>query len=138
MAAQPEKGYAGLNRYLAIRRDSNAVDVLTEDDVIEALAEAADATGSIDAALLPYHVIHKVALSPDGYYALILTSNKWFVADDLFLLRIEDLSCRKVAGIDPATIGLGNLSASYLPIIEWNGDRLLIGTIKGVRMFQFQ
>ncbi|MGI6691525.1 MAG: hypothetical protein ACOX63_11915 [Christensenellales bacterium] len=137
MAVKPEESYAGLNRYLAIRRDNNAVEVLTEDSMTAALAEAARAEGGIDTALLPYHSIQKAVLSPDGHYALILTRNAPNTAD-LFLVRLEDLSCRKVAGIDPVTIQFGALAAAYRPMIEWHGDRLIIGTDKGIQMFRFQ
>lgn len=137
MAVRPEEGYAGLNRYLAIRRDNNAVDVLTEDSVTAVLAAATRAEGGIDTALLPYHVIHKAMLSPDGYYALILATNV-FPASDLFLVRLEDLSCRKIAGIDSMSILIAAIAGAYRPMIEWHGDRLIIITDEGIRQFQFQ
>lgn len=137
MAVQPDDGYIGLNRYLAIRKDSNAVDVLTENDIIAALDKATRVESGMDAALLPYHLVQKAVLSPDGHYGLILTSNDTDTAH-LFLVRLEDLSCRKVAGIDPMSIRFGIKAVDYHPVIEWQGDKLLIGTDKGIRLFQFR
>jgi tetratricopeptide (TPR) repeat protein len=138
MAVQPDDGYIGLNCYLAIRKDSNAVDVLTENDIIAALDKATRVESGIDAALLPYHLVQKAVLSPDGHYGLILTSNDTDTAH-LFLVRLEDLSCRKMAGIDPMSIQFGiKDGGAYHPVIEWQGDKLLIGTDKGIRLFQFR
>lgn len=86
---------------------------------------------------VPYLTIAWACLSPDGHYALILARNDETQEANLFMLRLEDMELRAVKGLSAADIAVG-VSARYRPVIEWNGDILIIGTKEGPQTYRFQ
>ena len=136
MKVQPGDDFDGLNEYYAIERESNQVVALDYDAAVEILLGTMDEESrSIEWDLLSYHVIQKMVLSPDGYYALVLTRDG--VKAHLFMIRLETLECREVRGIDAKNIRLGGI-AGYWPNIEWNGDKLIMSTEDGIGLFEFE
>ena len=136
----PNAGFDGLNRYLCIRKDSGEIVSLTAEefrDAVYADLSAGDSKGfSID---FPYQAIYNTVFSPDGNYLLLNTvsSSSEGISRNLYLVRIEDLSARKVSGLDAEDIMLGSKAAKFPMVIEWNTDELIICTSGGIRAFEF-
>ena len=134
MVVRPDAGYAGLNEYHALPGDAQTAVSFTQDEYTAAMQQYLDeADGKIS---VPYESIQAAALSPDGYYALLLTTGAEGERH-LRLLQLETLEYREVQGADPAMIPLIASAASYPPLIEWNGDTLLILQGNQVETYSF-
>ena len=134
MVVRPDAGYAGLNEYHALPGDAQTAVSFTQDEYTAAMQQYLDeADGKIS---VLYESIQAAALSPDGYYALLLTTGAEGERH-LRLLQLETLEYREVQGADPAMIPLIASAASYPPLIEWNGDTLLILQGNQVETYSF-
>ena len=56
----------------------------------------------------------------------------------MYLIRLENLAMREVEGLKTSDIDWDDLNADYRHVIEWNSDRLIIGTADGIRVFRFR
>ena len=138
----PEQDFEGLDRYLCIENETNAVRVLTPEEyqaVPEIYAEAVadpDNEEKIHTdgymSLFPYQIINWELLSPDGKYLLLYTVDQAHLKDTwkLLLVRLEDFEVRQVKGINEEEL---------LPwgSMEWNSDLLILNTINGIHAFGF-
>ena len=77
--------------------------------------------------------------SPDGRYLLVHTLSNSTAGDsrNLFLIRLEDMTLRKVSGLAAEKIPLSLSAGKYPMNFEWNTDELIIGTDEGIRTFTF-
>ena len=77
--------------------------------------------------------------SPDGRYLLLHTvsNSPEGRSRNLFLVRLEDRTLRKVSGLDPEKIMVGSPGMNYPMNIEWNTEELIIGTDDGIKTFAF-
>ena len=138
---RPDEDFTNFDRIIAVPNDSNQVLIFTEDEWKDTIQNASKFH-------LPFQEIDRCRLSPDGYYALLLTyeesheQGNWIYQHHLYLLRLEDLELREVGGIDPNTIdifeGVHDRSTHYHPHIEWNCDTLFIVTEDGIEAYTFE
>ncbi|MBQ8618695.1 MAG: hypothetical protein IJ418_14455 [Clostridia bacterium] len=92
----------------------------------DALAEQLRAAASTDQPLPWLNVCH-AALSPDGYYALVITLNAGEAA--LWLMDLQTLALTGIAL--PEGVTLSAVRSSY-GVLEWiSGDRMVIPTAEG-------
>lgn len=145
---RPDEDFAGLNRYCSISKADGQILAMTADEIsaqVDTWANRLKDSGKSVSDIypeIPFQTIAKMAMSPDGRYALLLTINYGTpenptTSRHLYLVRLDDLAVREVAGIDPKSIPLSAL-ANYKPMIEWNTDTLLIGTSDGVQAYRFR
>lgn len=134
---EADNEYAGLNRYIVISADRDELLVKDSDGIISDFEEMnSKITETVKAGdVYPYHIIMSVKLSTDGHYLLLYTRKKDSTRH-LYLVRLDDLTLREIAGIDPENIYTGS-QASYKPDIEWNGDTLLLVTDEGRVAYRF-
>ncbi len=152
----PDQDFEGLDRYLCIEAETNAVRSLTPEDyrmVYEKYVEAVrdpdneeqiHTNGSMS--LFPYQLISEITLSPDGKYLLLCTSDRTHDLSGgtwkLLLVRLEDLEVRNVTGINAEEL-MVNSSGMYGAsdeLMEWNSDLLIMSMVSvtgGIRAFTF-
>lgn len=139
----PENNFEGIDQFWCIRKDTNELLSLSPKEYQEALAadeqnkEEGNLTGL--SLLYPYQTILKAIFSPDGRYLLVHTLSNSTVGDsrNLFLIRLEDMTLRKVSGLAAEKIPLSLSAGKYPMNFEWNTDELIIGTDEGIRTFTF-
>lgn len=144
---RPEEGFAGLNQYHAISKADNQILTFTAEE-FDAMSKEWDAALQSGTAESMYQAMSvqrtlNTVLSPDGHYALMLTVHDGTPENPaeskhLYLVRLDDLSIKEVAGIDPGVIPVGAPARNFRQLIEWNTDTLLIGTSDGVQAYRFQ
>ena len=136
----PNAGFDGLDRFLCVTKETGEIVSLSAEEYRDAVT--ADMNGekangfTID---FPYQTIYNIEFSPDGNYLLLNTvsATREGMARNLYLVRIEDLSARKVSGLDAKDIMLGSKAKRFPMNIEWNTDELIICTSDGIRAFEF-
>lgn len=143
----PDEAFAGLNQYYTVSKGSPQIQACSADE-LRALFEnwqngASEPGTSAPFLDLPFQRILASVLSPDGHYVLLHTQDDGTRerpenSRHLYLVRLEDMAIREVAGIDPFSIAaLGN-RLSYQPVIEWHADTLIIGTEDGIQAYKFK
>lgn len=133
---QSTSDFNGLNQYIVIASESNELQVLDADEITNHLRSWQD-NGSSDNTYL-FHNILQINISPDGYYALLLTRDLRTRSSHLFLMDLDNLQIKEIKGLDPSTICVGSQASKYQPVIEWNSDILLIYTTDGIEAYTFQ
>lgn len=127
---RPGDDFEGMDRYYAVSPDGSKLLDLSADEV----AELSAIIGPNNSSDLPDHMqtILCARLSPDGYYALLMT---WDSANEakLYLVRLEDMSLKEV---DAGDIFVN--PAASCQLLEWNGDTLLIRHKGGVKAYRFK
>ena len=140
---KPDEAFSGLNQYIVVMKESDELKILNSaelNNVFEDMAQKAAVTTEKQATadmILPFHAILSMKISPDGYYALLLTAEAGITAEatatrHLYLVRLSDMTMKKVSGVDPHSILAGSLGANYKPIMEWSADTILINTTEGI------
>ena len=138
----PEKDFDGIDTIWCIGKDTNDLIALSPDAYRESLTadvqnRKEDASGL--SPLYPYQTILNAVFSPDGRYLLLHTvsNSPEGRSRNLFLVRLEDRTLRKVSGLDPEKIMVGSPGMNYPMNIEWNTEELIIGTDDGIKTFAF-
>ena len=139
----PENGFEGLDRLILLAKDKDEIVTLSpeayqqyidsDENIKQGIAEASY--------VFPYQIILHAVLSPDGHYLLLNALNNSIEkgrSHNLYLLRLDDLSVRKVEGLDADKILYGPLGKSYAINIEWNTDELIIETEEGIKTYTFE
>ena len=140
---EPDRKLVGMNAYCVISKEDGLPRVLTAEEYRNALDTLEPArTWEERKARFPYEIIHAARLSPDGKYMLLLTEKYGINKQQssvfaLFLVRLEDLACRTVRGIDPGEISIDQ-NARYAPVIEWNTDSLIISFSDETSLYRFR
>lgn len=146
---KPDEEFSGLNQYVVVMKESDEVKILNSvelnsifEDMTRKAAAATDEQVTVDA-LSPFHAILSMKISPDGYYALLLTAETGIAEESmairrLYLVRLSDMTMKEVKGVDPQSILVGSLGANFKPIMEWSTDRILINTTEGIHSYKFQ
>lgn len=146
---KPDEAFSGLNQYIVVMKESDELKILNSaelNNVFEDMAQKAAVTTEKQATadmILPFHAILSMKISPDGYYALLLTAEAGITAEatatrHLYLVRLSDMTMKKVSGVDPHSILAGSLGANYKPIMEWSADTILINTTEGIHSYKLQ
>jgi hypothetical protein len=139
----PENNFEGIDQFWCIRKDTNELLSLSPEAYQETIA--ADPRREDEGELshlshfYPYQTIYSATFSPDGRYLLVHTLSNSTVGDsrNLFLIRLEDMTLRKVSGLAAEKIPLSLSAGKYPMNFEWNTDELIIGTDEGIRTFAF-
>ena len=138
---RPEDENAGLNQYYVITK-RNQIQEYSAGKMRTLLKKYPETTTAFSINSFfsneSFQAIVDSVLSPDGHYVLLLTLNYGTTGDakrsrHLFLVRLDDLEIKEVKGIDPLNIE----DTNYKPIIEWNTDKLIIGTTDGIQIYEF-
>ena len=133
----PDAEYRGLNVYHAINKEDNKIVDISQEEYISANRGAVDVGSSeINPTKIPFEIITKALLSPDGYYAMLLTREDTNAAH-LYLVELETLELREVKGLDATKISIDTIAGKYKPIIEWNYDTLIIYYGEEILTYQF-
>ena len=137
MVIRPDEDSTGLNSYHAISKESKEIIDITEDEYLSAIQGTMDKeTMKIDSQLIPFALITKAVLSPDGHYAMLHTREGNGEAH-LYLMELSTFQLREVKGLNAIKIPVGALAGKYKPIIEWNSDTLIIYCDGEILTYQF-
>lgn len=127
---RPDDGMAGLNEYVVFDAQSGQAQTVTA-------AELRQAVETYNAIEWPWANVFSAQLSPNGRYALvILPSERRPREAKMILMRLSDKAVVEVAGYE-----FGHAKALeilYPPVIEWNGDTLILSTEDGPRTFRIE
>jgi len=136
----PNARFEGIDQFRCIRKDTDELVAVSPEEFRASVDEdPKDNKGSGLSLLYPYQTILNAVFSPDGRYLLLNTSGDTANgrSRNLFLVRLEDMSIRKVSGLDAEKIMVANPGRNYPISIEWNTDELIIGTDDGIRTYEF-
>lgn len=143
----PADNLTGLNQYHALSKSGDEILTFTANEIVSLFdnisSNATDDEKTKFKFNLPFQEILASAISPDGHYVLLLSMNNGTEESSassrhLYLVKLDDLSIKEVAGLEPSNIMAGKLGANYAPVIEWNTDILIIGTSGGIQAYQFE
>ena len=132
-----------LNRLILLAKDEDEIVILSPDEYQRLIDSDDDGKQGIAnySIMYPYQMIYNAVFSPDGHYLLVkslCTSVESGRTQNLYLIRLDDFSIRKVEGLDAEKILSGIMGRDYPINIEWNSDEIIVGTEDGIKTYTFE
>lgn len=133
---EPDRDYSGLNRYLCVAKETNQIEILTEEEFRSEIEKAQVHSIEAISQFYNYRTIRDMILSPDGKYLLLtvtspLTPEEGWSTDDVLMVRLSDLSVQRVLGLSESDLVRIVFRRPEQLRIEWT-EAGLIGAVQGI------